>query len=375
MSDAKILIVDDVEENVVLIKAFLEEEGYQVLTADNGIDALEMIESSSPDLVLLDVLMPGLDGFEVCQQIKFNLKMEELPVVMVTALNAREDRLKGLEVGADDFISKPIDWAELIGRVRSLLRLRNAYTSLHEQMAKLDYQLDLARTVQEALTMTELPEALTGEVYYQATDKIGGDILDIVEINDDKYGLFLADSSGHGVPAALLMVMVKQIFSNIIMNKRTSSPAEVLSKINNHLIKQFADNINDLYVTALFMIIDLNKREISWCNAGHTFPILIDVNRKWQELKDSGLPIGIMKDTDYNLNKIKYFPDSKLFTYTDGLADLLDKGEYIINEEIIEGILAELLEKDRNGRSYFFNRIIANGVETDDDICYTLLEL
>lgn len=377
MDEARILVVDDIEENIELIKAFLEQEGYDIITADNGRDALEIIKKRNIDLVLLDVIMPGCDGFEICKKIKFDLKMEDLPVVMVTALNAREDRLKGLDVGADDFISKPIDWAELIGRVRSLLRLRNAYVTLHQQIEKMNYQLDLARTVQRGLMKIEMPEGLKGEVYYGPTDEIGGDIVEVVPLAGKKYGVFLADTSGHGVPAALIMVMVKQIFNNIINNKQFNDPDEVISELNTQFIEQLAENTNDVYVTALYTIIDYNTKEIRWSNAGHTFPILIDKEGDWRELKDSGFPLGIMKETCYNLNTIDISENSRLFVYTDGLADLMNKGEYIFDSRTINNIIGDLLEIEENGKTSFFGKIVERGMEqeTDDDICYTLIEL
>lgn len=121
---ARVLVVDDILPNVKLLEAKLSSEYYDVLTATNGPEALEKVVSQSPDIVLLDVMMPGMDGFEVCRKIKENPATAHVPVVMVTALTDASDRIKGLEAGADDFLSKPLNDTALMSRVRSLVRLK-----------------------------------------------------------------------------------------------------------------------------------------------------------------------------------------------------------------------------------------------------------
>lgn len=123
---ARVLVVDDILPNVKLLEAKLKSEYYDVLTAMNGPEALEKVQNESPDIVLLDVMMPGMDGFEVCRRIKENPAVAHIPVVMVTALTDTEDKVRGLESGADDFLSKPINDTALMARVRSLIRLKMA---------------------------------------------------------------------------------------------------------------------------------------------------------------------------------------------------------------------------------------------------------
>src|SRR5476649_1987569 len=121
---ARVLVVDDILSNVKLLEAKLSAEYFEVITAFNGLECLSKMETGAPDIVLLDVMMPGMDGFEVCRRIKSNPKTAHIPVVMVTALDQPSDRVAGLEAGADDFLTKPVDDAALFARVRSLVRLK-----------------------------------------------------------------------------------------------------------------------------------------------------------------------------------------------------------------------------------------------------------
>jgi DNA-binding response OmpR family regulator len=131
--DAKcILIVDDIQLNRELLVDLLEPNGYRTIQAEDGLQALEIIGESSPDLVLLDIMMPRMNGFEVCKAMKSSLATSFIPVVMITALDDKKDKIRGIEAGADDFINKPFDQEALISRVRSLMKMK----TLHESFEK-----------------------------------------------------------------------------------------------------------------------------------------------------------------------------------------------------------------------------------------------
>lgn len=153
---AKILVVDDTPKNVKLLADLLTVKGYRVVTAASGREALAQVEAEQPDLVLLDVVMPEMSGYEVCRKIRENPATEILPVVMVTALDPSEERVKGLEAGADDFLTKPINQAELLARVRSLLRIKELYDTVQAQATQLtDWNKTLEQRVQEQVMQLE----------------------------------------------------------------------------------------------------------------------------------------------------------------------------------------------------------------------------
>ena len=153
---AKILVVDDTPRNVKLLADLLSAKGYTVATADSGPAALKQIEAEPPDLVLLDVVMPGMTGYEACRKIRENPATGILPVVMVTALDPAEERINGLEAGADDFLTKPINQPELLARVRSLLRIKDLYDTVQAQAGQLaEWNQTLERRVQEQVAQLE----------------------------------------------------------------------------------------------------------------------------------------------------------------------------------------------------------------------------
>ena len=135
---APILVVDDDQRNVRLMESILKASGYPVLKAYDGEEALRLVDASRPDLVLLDVMMPKMSGFEVCQRLKGRYETRLLPIIMVTALNALEDKVQALEIGADDFLSKPINKVELLAKVRAVLRVKSLQDEVERQRTKLE---------------------------------------------------------------------------------------------------------------------------------------------------------------------------------------------------------------------------------------------
>jgi len=155
VTQPRILVVDDTAANIRLLEAVLGPHGYTIDRATSGAEALELLRASTPDLVLLDIVMPGLDGYEVCRRIRATSELELLPVVMITASSGQE-KVRALEAGADDFVAKPFDQAELLARVRSLVRIKQYHDTIQHQAAELaDWNRDLERRVAEQVTQLE----------------------------------------------------------------------------------------------------------------------------------------------------------------------------------------------------------------------------
>jgi len=214
---AKILVVDDIPVNVELQKAYLTSAGYEVVVALDGEEALEKVLSERPDLILLDVMMPKLNGFEVCRILKNHRETQFIPIIMVTALKEVEDKVRGIEAGADDFISKPFNKMELMARVKSLLRIKFLHDELQKRMAELEEARDQLR--QLAIT-----DGLTGLYNYRYfKEQWNQEIiraqrhslsLSLIMIDIDHFKLY-NDTHGHLAGDEVLRAIGHLIRSNI----------------------------------------------------------------------------------------------------------------------------------------------------------------
>ena len=330
---AKILVVDDEPRNVKILQIQLNARGYTVYTAADGLQALEVVKEEMPDLILLDINMPKMDGFEVVKQVRANEATEFIPIVMITALrDTHENRIKSIEAGADDFIEKPFDSLEVLARVRSLLRIKHYQDTLAKYNARLQEELQMARSIQEILIPQDGVQELSGfRVASHCCPEmaVGGDFFDVWEIAPNRLGVFISDVMGHGVSAAFVTVFIKTIL------------AEFQQQIENnpgHLLEILNTRFNDLISSRLFMfatafcgIIDLDKGEFVCANAGHSFPFLYNAQEKTYHPvgdKNTGNGLGIWRDSVYETTHYPFDQLSKIFLYTDGVYEAKNpKGE------------------------------------------------
>jgi diguanylate cyclase (GGDEF)-like protein len=231
-----ILIVDDEVVSRYTVKALLSTEGYQLEFAENGEEALEKASYLIPDLMLLDVMMPGMDGFEVCQKLRANPRTSELPIVMVTALDDRDSRLRGIEAGADDFMSKPFDRAELRARIRTITRL-NRYRRLLESDEKLAYLANYD-------TLTHLPNRnLLLERLRQALARANRNHQHVTVLALDLDGFqMINDSLGHEAGDQVLCEMAQRLLDAVSSSgatvARLSGDEFIIMGETNNLFKE-----------------------------------------------------------------------------------------------------------------------------------------
>ena len=321
---SKILVVDDEPRNVRILQIHLNAQGYTVYTAEDGVEALDVVERDAPDLILLDINMPKMDGFEVVKQIRANKATEFIPIVMITALrDTRENRIKSIEAGADDFIEKPFDSLEVLARVRSLLRIKEYQDTLAKHNARLEEELQMARSIQEILIPQNGVQELSGfRIASRCCPEmaVGGDFFDVWEIVPNRLGVFISDVMGHGVSAAFVTVFIKTILAEF---------QELIEDNPGYLLEILNTRFNDLISSRLFMfatafcgIIDLGKEELVCANAGHSFPLLCDGHQQTCYAigdKNTGNGLGIWRESVYETVRYPFGPLSKIFLYTDGV--------------------------------------------------------
>lgn len=347
---SKILIVDDEPRNIRVLQIHFNAKGYTVCTAEDGVEALDTVEKENPDLILLDINMPRMDGFEVVKRIRANKATEFIPIVMITALrDTRENRIKSIEAGADDFIEKPFDSLEVLARVRSLLRIKEYQDTLAKHNTRLEEELQMARSIQEILIPQNGVQELSGfRIASRCTPEmaVGGDFYDVWEIVPNRLGVFISDVMGHGVSAAFVTVFIKTVLAEF---------RELVDDNPGHLLEILNTRFNDLISSRLFMfatafcgIIDLSKDELICANAGHSFPLLYDGDQQiYCSIgdKNTGNGLGIWRESVYETVRYPFDHSSKIFLYTDGVYEAKNPQGEEFTVERLQQLVSECAEE------------------------------
>lgn len=337
---AKILVVDDEPRNVKILQIQLQARGYDVLTAGDGAEALQIVSNNLPDLILLDINMPKVDGFEVVERVRANQKTEFIPIVMITALrDTQENRIKAVEAGADDFIEKPFSSFEVLARIKSLLRIKHYHDTLEKHNERLETELQMARNVQEIIIPQNGTQNLAGfhiASYCYPALAVGGDFFDIWKIDENRIGVIISDVMGHGASAALVTVFIKTVLSEHQKHIK-DDPAQLLQILNT----RFSDIISSriyMFATAFCGIFDKIKKQLICANAGHPSPFLLHSTLSECELltdKQTGNGLGIRKESVYENCYYTFDDSSRVFLYTDGVYEVKNtKGEEFTIEQL-----------------------------------------
>src|SRR5947209_4168447 len=245
-----ILIVDDTPTNIGVISGALR-DSYKTKIATNGPKALALAcAEEKPDLILLDVMMPEMDGYEVCMRLKADPSTREIPVIFLTGQTSAEDETRGFEVGAVDYVHKPFSPAVVKARVRSHILLRESGAQLTAQLLELNNELDMARQIQLSILPHTVPQLPGLEIVarFRPMTAVAGDFYDFVQIDDKHLGILIADVSGHGLSSALIASMLQVALTAQVVH--ASEPAKVLSGLNHALCGKFTQH----FVTAAYEI-------------------------------------------------------------------------------------------------------------------------
>ena len=360
---SRILLVDDNPTNLQVLVHMLNGEGYRLLVAKDGEHALAIAQKTQPELILLDIMMPGLDGYEVCRRLKADPKTEEAAVIFLSALDATKDKVRGLELGAVDYVSKPFQSEEVIARVRTHITIHRLQRDVARRNDELEHlnrkmktDLDAAARVQQALLPTLGPKTNRAHFAwaYRPCDELAGDGLNVFQIDDRYVGLYVVDVSGHGVPSALLSVSVAR---NLIPHHDRSSlvvdptlqpagsavvrPSEVAGRLN-RLYPM--DSINRQYFTLLYGVLDTQQGTFQYVSAGHPGPIVIREREQPQMYVRPAVPIGMMEGTIYEDHVLPVRPGDRLYLYSDGVSEETNgEDEPFGNERLVRALDASRL--------------------------------
>ncbi|MBD3305235.1 SpoIIE family protein phosphatase [candidate division KSB3 bacterium] len=318
--DFVILVVDDSRINRMALTKSLSKEHYALFEAESADAALTFISHRKPDLILLDIVMPEMSGFDLCRLLKQQSATHEIPIIFITSLDTPEDKIKGLELGAVDFITKPFDTAEILARVRTQVELQQMYRTLLETNQRIERDLATARHIQHNL----LPKAscfLTGnlefEYAYIPCDELGGDFFDIYQIDGEHIVFYILDVSGHGVASSLITIFTKFFFS--LHAKTARDPAKLLDMLNRQF---FQERFTEKYITVFLGILNLSQGQLTWSSAGQSVaPILYTADEE-HLLSMHSFPIGLLEQVTYTSATCDFNPGTSLLMYTDGVTDI-----------------------------------------------------
>jgi len=375
-----ILSIDDDAATRKYFKTILEENNYKVIEAVNAQKGIEVFKSESPDLVLLDLRMPGMGGLEALKY--FTENYPDTPVIVASATDSIDDVVESLRIGAWDFVIKPMHSYNILlhqtqkALERSTLRKQNAeyHNLLLEALNKLKKELESGKNIQMKL----LPESQSkfGDFNFESlvlpSLYLSGDFVDYFKVNENYSAFYIADISGHGVSSALVTVFLKSFMNNAKEefsqkhNKNILKPAYLLQTLNTELLKEDFGKFSTLF----YGTIDHKKNTLTYCNAGHYPAPIFNSNGKSRLIESSDIPVGISSDAQYNEKNIKLSKKFSLVFFSDGILDILPQD--MLDEKI--EFLKDLCGPNRKDFDYFISSLKENASGLPDDITVLAIE-
>lgn len=345
--NAKILVVDDVAENRDLLVRRLQRLGLQFIDqATNGVEALEALNTKSYDLMLLDIMMPEMDGFEVLDALRLQGRVGEPPIVVISAMNELDAIVRCIERGAEDFLFKPFNPVILRARVMASLEKKALRDKTRDELRRKQAELNEARTLQLALVPPpyhavhgDWPVAI--DVYLEPAKEVGGDLVDHFRIGDNLLVFLVGDVSDKGAGAALMMARTHSMFRTLASRPDAFEifvePSNAMTLVNDALATGNASNI---FVTMFLGALDLSTMELKYVRAGHVPP--------FQRLGASGLarldqlggpPLGLVEEIRYKQHTASISPNDSLLVLTDGFTEATGPDGQLFGNERVADIL------------------------------------
>ena len=319
-----ILAVDDNPKNIQVLGNLLKNENYKVEFALNGKSALEWLQRREFDLVLLDVMMPEIDGFEVCRRIKQDPVLRHIPIIFITARDDEESIVSGFKSGAVDYITKPFKRNELLSRVSTHLELKKAREEIALKNKSITSSINYARRIQQSILPSDemikkiLPESF---VLYRPKEIIGGDFFWIHNIGD-KIIVAVADCTGHGVPGSIVSMLGISLLNEIFWKKNMYNADEILRELRKKIKLTFYRQDQNFTqrdgMDMALCVIDKKKKQLQY--AGALMPLILIRNNDIIEIKGDKQSVALYKEeVDFTAHLINYGPTDLFYLYSDGI--------------------------------------------------------
>lgn len=311
-----VLLADDDRVALTILRRLLRDQGCDLECVESGAEAVARTRELRPDLVLLDVNMPDVNGFDVCRMIRADRTVAEIPIMMVTALADREARLRGIEAGADDFITKPFDHVELRARVRTVLRL-NRYRRVQEAH-DLAQQMEMAAAIQQQLLPKACPQGrgFRMAARYQPAAFVGGDFYDFITRDGEIY-FVIADAAGHGMASALFMANARSAIRSSL--ERQQDLTALVESLNARIVEDSGDS--GMFMTAVIGRFTPASRRMMLVNCGHPDPLVRRATGAIEPIAAGAPPLGLLAPLDVEPAEIVLGDGDMTCLCTDGLIE------------------------------------------------------
>jgi sigma-B regulation protein RsbU (phosphoserine phosphatase) len=341
-STSALLIVDDNEDNRYTLTRRLQREGYgNLTTANDGQQALDLLQTRPFDLLLLDVMMQGLNGYEVLERMRADNRLRHIPVIMISALDEIDSVIRCVELGAEDYLAKPFNPTLLRARVGASLEKKRLRDELVRHTHRMERELETAREIQLSMVPNEFPAPTPErplEIFatLQPAREVGGDLYDFFWVSPERLCLVVADVSDKGAGAALFMARAKSVIHLLAsllpgQGGRPATAAELMARVNQELCR---DNPHGLFVTLVLATLDARTGELEYCSAGHHPPCVISPQAEVMQLDGArGKPVGIRESFRYEAATLKLAPGDSFFIFTDGITEAMNEQGELFGEE------------------------------------------
>lgn len=392
----RIVYIDDTRDIRDILEHHLAAWGYDATGAADGEEGWRLIEELSPDIVITDWMMPGMDGIELCTRIRSAVRSRYIYLILLTARNFKEDLVVGMNAGADDFIGKPFDWRELKARINAAARIISLERALEEKNSKLKEAYDVieegltaAARIQKSLIPQKIDhfQCLAYDWLFLPSQFVAGDIFNVLPIDDHTLAFYLLDVSGHGIPAALLSTSLSRIltpspnFAGPLRRPspeppfyRVTAPRDVVSELNERFL---SDGAQIEYFTMVYGVVGVDSAGGVLTQAGHPSPIHQAADGTVRLIGDGGFPVGMIPEAEYDEHLFALEPGERLFLYSDGITECRAEGGALFG-------VSRLLELVQNGYGLSLRDLMTRierelaefrgSSQFDDDISLLVLE-
>ncbi len=381
MKKPKILIVDDEPFNVDYIEQELEDSQYETISATNGQEALNKIESDAPDLILLDIMMPVMDGFEVLSRLKGNAETRDTPVIVISASNDLSSVVRGIKLGAEDYLPKPFEPTLLTARITSGLEKKQLRDLQKLYVKSLEREFEIGREIQKGFLPSALPD-LEGwdlAVYFKAAREVAGDYYDAFLLPDGTLACVVGDVCGKGVGAALYMTLFRSLIRATSKTDYFLSGSDgrgltiterlqhVISFTNQYVFETHGHT--SMFSTVLMCLVDVKDDRLAYINCGNEPAILLGAQAEVSLLWPTGPIVGVLPEAEFTAKEVVMGENDVLLVYSDGITDALDTSENSFGRErLVEALKSE--QTDCEGLLFNIQRqldqFVGNTAQFDD---------